>query len=180
MDYELIIIMSILPLVQLKLEEIGSKEPPLRVACEEVLDFGPVFQEIVNDLVETFIAHKIAIGLAAPQVGIRLKLTIININKNKSQDTLILVNPKVLETSGKKDKKKESCMSLPDYAGEVERRTKISISYQDRFGSNRALKAEGFLARVIAHEIDHLNGLLYVDRMRDVSELIKTEIFKND
>lgn len=172
--------MSILSLVQLKPREIGSKKPPLGTPCEEVKDFGSEFQRIVDDLVDTFMAHRIAIGLAAPQVGIQLRLAVINLDKNKSENTLIMVNPKVLSTSGKKDKKKESCMSLPDYAGEVERRHKIVIVYQDRFGKEETLEAEGFLARAIAHETDHLEGFLYVERMSDSSQLVRTDIFKDD
>jgi peptide deformylase len=172
--------MSVLPLVQLKPKEIGSKKHPLRTLCGEVKDFGPEFQKIVDDLVDTFLGHKIAIGLAAPQVGIQLKLAVINLNKDKPENTLVMVNPKVLSTGGKKDKKKESCMSLPDYAGEVERRHKIAIAYQDRFGKEEILEAEGFLARAIAHETDHLEGLLYVDRMSDPSQLVWTDIFKDD
>lgn len=172
--------MSVLQLVQITKQEVSKKGPPLRVPSEEVLDFGQEFQKTVDDLTETFMQHKIAIGLAAPQVGIQLKLAVINLSKGKTEPTLILVNPKVVSTSGKKDKKKESCMSLPDYAGEVERRHKIEISYQDRFGSDKTLEAEGFLARVIAHETDHLEGLLYVDRMSDISKLEATDIFKLD
>lgn len=118
--------------------------------------------------------------MAAPQVGIQLKVSVININKDKTGDIFILVNPVILSTSGKKDKKKESCMSIPHYAGEVERRDKISISYQDRFGVEHSLNTDGFLARVIAHEVDHLEGFLYVDRMSDITALEPTDIFKND
>ena len=170
--------MSVLPLVQINKHEISKKGPPLRTPSEKVKDFGQEFQKAVDDLIETFMQHKIAIGLAAPQVGIQLKLAVINLAKDKAEPTLILVNPQVLSTSGKRDKKKESCMSLPHYTGEVERRHKISISYQDRFGKDETLGAEGFLARVIAHEIDHLEGFLYVDRMNDLSKLEATDIFK--
>jgi len=103
---------------------------------------------------------------------------VINLNENKEEPTLILVNPKILSTSGKKDKKKESCMSLPHYRGEVERRYKISISYLDRIGKAAQLDAEGFLARVISHEIDHLEGILYIDRMESLSSLEPVDFFK--
>ena len=174
--------MSILPLVQLKKSEISQKESPLRKPCEEVKDFGPEFQKVVDDLIENFMNHKIAIGLSAPQIGIQLKVSVISLNKDKqkAEDMLIIVNPKILSISGKKDKKKETCMSLPNYTGEVERRHKISISYQNRNGEEKRIEAEGFLARVIAHETDHLEGLLYVDRMKDSSKLEPTDIFAYD
>jgi peptide deformylase len=172
--------MSVLPLVQISKHDMSKRDSPLRAPSEEVTDFGEEFQKIVEDLVETFMQHKIAIGLAAPQVGIQLKLAVINLSKDRTEPPLILVNQKVLSTRGKKDKKKESCMSLPHYAGEVERRQKIHLSYQDRFGSDKTLQAEGFLARVVAHETDHLEGFLYVDRMIDLSKLEATDIFAQD
>ena len=172
--------MSILPLVQLTKEEIGSKKSLLSHPCSEVKDFGHGFQKIVDDLVETFISHKIAVGLAAPQVGIPLRLAVININRSEPENMLIIVNPIALSVSGKKDNKRESCMSLPYYAGEVERRHNVVVAYQNRFGKAETLDAVGFLARAIAHEMDHLSGLLYVDRMKDPSELVPTDIFQND
>jgi peptide deformylase len=172
--------MSILPLVQLNKNEFGKKDVSLRSPSEEVSDFGQSFQKIVEDLVETFLSHKIAVGLAAPQIGIQLKVAAINVSKDKKGETLVIVNPKILSTSGKKDNKKESCMSLPHYAGDVERRTKISVAYQDRYGEHKTIEAESFLARVFAHEIDHLEGVLYIDRMSSSSKLETTDIFKND
>ncbi len=173
--------MSILPLVQLKKDKFHTKETPLREKSKEVDDFGADFQSFINDLVETFYQHKIAVGLAAPQVGVQLKVCVINPKRHgEPDDTLIIVNPKILSTSGQKDKKKESCMSLPNYQGEVIRRTKISISYQDRFGKEHVLEAKGFLARVIAHEIDHLEGYLYIDRMVENIELEPAEFFNKD
>jgi len=71
-------------------------------------------------------------------------------------------------------------MSLPHYQGEVTRRKKIHISYQDRFGEQKEMKASGFLARIIAHEIDHLEGFLYVDRMEENSTLETVDFFEKD
>jgi len=170
--------MSILPILQLNRHEFSKKDTSLRVSSQEVVDFGDSFQKIVDDLIETMKHHKIAIGLAAPQVGIPLKVSVINLNENKAEPTLIIVNPKILSTSGKKDKKKESCMSLPHYRGEVERKYKISISYQDRFGKPKHLEAEGFLAHVLGHEIDHLEGILYIDKMESLSGLEPVDFFK--
>lgn len=172
--------MSIIPLVQITKQDISTKGLVLRQQSLEVKDFGYEFQGIVDDLIETLMHHKIAVGLAAPQIGILLQVAVVNTSKDKTEPTLILVNPRLVSTSGKKDKKRESCMSLPYYAGEVERRSKISIIYKDRFGIDATLDAEGFLARVISHETDHLEGMLYVDRMQDLSSLEKTDIFEND
>jgi len=169
---------SVLSILQLDRHEFSKKDTSLRVSSKEVIDFGESFQKKVDDLIETMKHHKIAIGLAAPQVEIPLKVSVINLNETKTEPTLIIVNPKILSTSGKKDKKKESCMSLPHYRGEVERKHKISISYQDRFGKSRHLNAEGFLARVIGHEIDHLEGILYIDKMEGLVDLESVDFFK--
>jgi len=170
--------MGILSIIQLSRAEFNKKDTILREPSQEVNDFSEDFQEIVDSLIETMKSHKIAIGLSAPQVGIPLKLSVINLNENKAEPTLVIVNPKIISVSGKKDKKKESCMSLPHYRGEVERRHKISILFQDRHGASHKLSAEGFLARVIAHEIDHLEGILYINRMKNLSELEPVDFFK--
>ena len=150
----------------------------MRVPSKEVCDFGEVLQKNIEDLIDTLQNYRISIGLSAPQVGVQLRISVINLSKDKVEPALILINPKIVLISGNKDKKKESCMSLPHYRGEVERRDKISISYQNRFGESQNLDARGFLARVIAHEIDHLDGILYVDRMKSLHELEPVDFFK--
>lgn len=172
--------MSILPIMQLNRHEFSKKDSSLKVQSQEVVDFGESLQKIIDDLIETMKHHKIAIGLSAPQVGIQIKVSVINLNKNKTEPTLIIVNPRILSTSGKKDKKKESCMSVPHFRGEVERKHKISILYQDRFGKPQHLEAEGFLARVISHEIDHVEGTLYIDKMESLSGLEPVDFFKEE
>jgi peptide deformylase len=170
--------MSILTILQLKKNDFSKKETPLKVPSNPVTDFGESFQKIVDDLIETLKYHKIAIGLSAPQVGIPLRLSVINLNPEKAEPTLIIVNPEISSNGGKKDKKKESCMSLPHFRGEVERKHKLNIRYQNRLGEYEKLEVEGFLARVICHEIDHLEGILYVDRMKSLAELEPVEFFK--
>jgi len=170
--------MGILPIIQLSRTEFNKKDTILRELSQEVNDFGESFQNTVDSLIETLKNSKIAIGLSAPQVGIPLKLSVINLNENKAEPTLIIVNPKIISISGKKDKKKEACMSLPHYRGEVERRDKINISFQDRFGKPQTINIEGFLAHVIAHEIDHLEGILYIERMKNLSDLEPVDFFK--
>lgn len=173
--------MSILPLVQLNENNYQTKDTSLREKSSEVTDFGDQFQVFIDDLIETFYNHKVSVGLAAPQVGVQWKVSVINLNKEKNpNDDLIIVNPKIISKSGQKDTKKEACMSLPYYQGEVTRRKKIHISYQDRYGEEHFLKTSGFLARVIAHEIDHLEGFLYVDRMDKEKQLESADFFDND
>lgn len=156
--------------------EYYSQETALRQLSSEVIDFGDIFQEEVDTLLEVFYSWKIAVGLAAPQIGIQKRFAVINIDKTKPGETLIIVNPEIKSESGKKDKKLESCLSLANVRGEVERRDKVHFSYQDRFGVKKQLGVSGFLARVILHEVDHLNGILYVDRMLPHIKLQPLEI----
>jgi peptide deformylase len=170
--------MSALPIIQLHRGDFQGSTTSLRGPCERVVDFGAGFQRIVDDLIETLKHHTIAIGLAAPQVGIQLKLAVINLSPEKNEPTLVLVNPIITAATGKKDHKKEMCMSLPHYCGEVVRRQKLQLSFQNRNGQPETLEAQGFLARVIAHEVDHLEGMLYIDRMDSLATLEPVDLFR--
>lgn len=171
--------MSVLPIVQFTPSELRGTNIPLRKVASSVAQFDSNTQQIITDIIDTMFAHKIAIGLAAPQLGIDLQIAAVNLTRDPA-DTLVLCNPVVVSTSGKKDKKRESCMSIPGYAGAVERREKISITYQNPRGEVLTLNASGFLARAIAHEIDHLQGALYIDRMSSAERLQKTDLFEKD
>jgi len=169
--------MEILKIIQLADDTIYSKDTSLRKPSEIVTDFGTEFQSEVDQLLEVFYSWKIAVGLSAPQVGIQKRFAIINIDKSKPENTVVIVNPVIQSESGKKDLKHESCLSIPQYRGVVERRKNTHITFLDRYGEKKQLSAEGFLARVYLHEIDHLNGILFVDRMKpnDVLEKVETK-----
>ena len=168
--------MNKLEVIQLTGDNIYSKETSLRQASATVTDFGDEFQKEVDTLLETFYSWKIAVGLSAPQVGIQKRIAIINMDKSKHEDTFVIINPQIQSESGKKDVKKESCLSIPSVRGEVERRHKIHFTYQDRHGVKKQLGADGFLARIFMHEIDHLNGILFVDRMNPDAKLEPLDI----
>lgn len=163
--------MSILNIIQLEKAEIFNKETKLRSPSEDVSDFGPEFQLQLEDVIDTFYSWKIAVGLSAPQVGIMKRFGVVNLDKKDKAKTLVLINPVILSESGKKDIKKESCLSVPYFRGPVERRDKIFFSNQDKFGKTYKSQADGFYARVIMHEIDHMDGILYVDRLQENREL---------
>lgn len=173
--------MSVLSLIQLSREQFEDKHTPLRSVSDEVLDLDtPQFQRDLVDLVETFKSHRIAVGLAAPQIGKSIRVAVININKEKPEPHLVLVNPRIISQSEDVEKKYESCMSLPHYRGKVIRAKSVIVEYQDQSGVKKDLSAEGFLARVIQHEVDHLNGVLFIDRMSSLTELEPVEFFKDD
>lgn len=158
-------------IIKLSKEEFLNPLNILRTKSELVTDFSNVFQNEVRDLIDSFEPIP-AVGLAAPQIGIFKRFVIVNLNrKDGNKDHLILVNPKLNSENLLSDVYKENCMSLLGWQGNVLRKTEISITYQDRFGKLKELKASDFLARVILHEMDHLEGILYVDRMQQGEEL---------
>jgi peptide deformylase len=160
--------------IQLNKEHFYDKGSILRIISTPVKSFGDDFQIEVDNLIDTLNNWNIAVGLSAPQIGIKKRFAVIRINKE--DEPLVIVNPIVTNLSGKKDGKKESCLSLPKFRGSVQRRFKLSFTYQDRFGTFSNMDTEGFTARVILHEIDHLDGILFVDRMEDNSILEEFDI----
>jgi peptide deformylase len=167
-----------MPLVQLAREEFLNKETLLRKPSQEVQDFGVATEKIIGDLVATFESEAIAVGLAAPQIGIMQRISVINIKKGKPGPHLVLLNPRITWSSRQTEMRFESCMSLPHFRGKVERPTSVKIAFQDLNGKVRNMEADGFLARVIQHEIDHLEGVLYVDRMASLDELEPVDFFR--
>lgn len=118
-------------------------------------------KEFCADLAETMIA-KDGIGLAAPQVGENIRLAVINTDEGP----LCLINPKMKRKSWTKVWGEEGCLSVPGLYGEVKRRKKLKCKYFNQAGEEITIEAEGLFARVIQHEIDHLDGVLFIDKMR--------------
>src|SRR5690554_374453 len=137
--------MDAFKIIQLEKSDFYVKNTILRSSSRKIDVFDSEFQKIVNRLIFTLEQNSLAIGLAAPQINIPIRLAVVTLNKRKDE-TLVLVNPEINSETGKKDKKKKSCMSLPHYRGEVTRRRKIQVAYQNRFGVPQTLDAEGFFA----------------------------------
>ncbi|AFI06122.1 peptide deformylase [Helicobacter cetorum] len=139
----------------------------LRSISKEVVSFDTRLHQQLEDMYETMIVGE-GIGLAAIQVGLPLRMLLINIpredNLQYKEDCLEIINPKLVETKGVV-MYKEGCLSVPEFYEEVERFEKIKIEYQNRFAEVKVLEASGLLAVAIQHEIDHLNGVLFVDKL---------------
>ncbi len=132
----------------------------LRKVCRTQLTFDEKLATILDDMAETMYKSE-GVGLAAPQVGILRRFCVIDVG-----DGLIeLINPVIIEKSGKQTGS-EGCLSIPDRFEEVERPLKVTVKAQDRNGNNITVSAEGFKARAFCHEIDHLDGILYIDRIK--------------
>lgn len=139
-------------------------DPTLRKKSFEVTDFGEKTKQLLNDMKETLIKADGA-GLAAPQVGILRRIFIVNTEDGYFE----CINPQILSQSGKQVGK-EGCLSVPNKWGNVARPMNVTLKAFDRNGKPYTLKAEGFLARAICHEYDHLEGIIYVDKATDIEE----------
>lgn len=132
-------------------------------------------QKLIADMRYTLIEKKYGIGLAAPQVGHNVALSVIYIRPTKSRPNLpkekwanlVIINPKITKTFGSKKQLWEGCISLPEVFAKVPRYKKIELQYLDEEGINQIKIFEGLLAHVIQHEIDHLKGVLFVDKVKD-------------
>jgi peptide deformylase len=142
-------------------------EEVLRKKTKYVKAFDDKLKKLVNDMFDMMYESN-GIGLAAPQVGILRKLIVVD--TMEPGEKMALVNPKILEMSEEKAVMKEGCLSIPDVEGEVIRSETIKVKANDLDGNDLELDATGLLARVIQHEIDHLNGVLFVDHLNDTDK----------
>ena len=136
-------------------------------------------KQLVENMAETMYAAP-GIGLAAPQVGVLKRVVVIDIsNKDDGKKNLIvLINPKI-KCSEEKIVGEEGCLSIPEVYGDVLRSKTVEVNFFDYTGKERQLTAEGLLARVIQHEVDHLDGILFIDRMSKVKrDLLKAKLRK--
>lgn len=142
-----------------------NKDPILRRKAVEVRNFDFSLSSLTENMFETMYESK-GIGLAAPQIGISQRLIVIDIEEIDAEfPPLALVNPTITESSGE-ELGEEGCLSLPDFRAIVRRFTEISINAQNIDGQAVHFSAQGLMARVLQHEIDHLDGILITDRLR--------------
>ena len=149
----------------------------LRKISEPIISFDQSLLNNIIDLKESFYSLKISVGLAAPQIGINKRLIIVNLNKEENED-LVMINPVLLSNTGRYKNSFESCLSLPGFQGKVKRRDKIEVEYLTATGEKKILKTSGFMSRVILHEIDHLNGVLFVDLLENKDHDLQPINFK--
>ncbi|MCP4204913.1 MAG: peptide deformylase [bacterium] len=139
-------------------------DPVLRVDCSEVTAFAQDLRKLAEDMVETMHAA-IGVGLAAPQIGVEKRLVVVDATGGEDPDAeLILVNP-VLSNETGTDHLAEGCLSIPGFTEKVDRPLEVHVRAQNLEGETIEFDAEDLLARVICHEIDHLNGVLFVDHL---------------
>ena len=150
-------------------------EEHLKVVCEPVLEVNDETRKIIDDMFDTMYQEE-GIGLAAPQVDILQRIT-IDIEGDK-QNQLVLINPEILDAEGETGIE-EGCLSIPGFRALVPRKEKVTVKALDRDGKEFTLKADGLLAICIQHEIDHLNGILFVDYLSPLKrQRIKEKLMK--
>lgn len=148
----------------------GTDNPILRKKSKAVSKFDKKLKKFLKEMAETML-EKDGVGLAAPQVGVNERIVVLNfrIDKKKWQ-TIALVNPEILDASVATICEEEGCLSLPGILGEVERYATATVKFADETGAQRILELEGLNARAIQHEIDHLDGILFVDRAKKIKQ----------
>lgn len=151
--------------------------PVLRRKAFKVTDFGAELQALVDDMVETM-RDAPGVGLAAPQVGVLQQVVVVEYGEppeegeeEKPPKLYTLVNPEITRISEEKERGTEGCLSIPGFAGIVNRPLEITVRALNRRGQPVRIKAQGWLARIFLHEIDHLEGVLFTDLAEKVWEL---------
>ena len=160
--------MSVRPIVLLG-------DPRLRIKGEPVDSFGRFLHGLLDDLTHTMRAAP-GVGLAAPQIGEALSVCVVEVENRLHE----LVNPKIVKSTGD-DRDLEGCLSIPGYAAYVTRRERVWVVAQDRRGRKIKLAGSGLLGRAFQHELDHLDGKLYIDYLDSMDELISvTRVDEDD
>lgn len=162
-------------------EVVKLPEPILRKKSHKVTQFDDGFQKLVDDMIATM-RDEPGVGLAAPQVNVSLRLIVVEYpeddsNEQASAKLFVVANPKFSEMSEERVMGLEGCLSVPNIIGDVERANEVTVKGLNRYGKKQTIKAKGWLARIFQHEIDHLNGVLFVDRAKQLykSDKIQSE-----
>lgn len=154
--------MALLPLTMMN-------EPVLHQKAKRVRRIDNSIQKLIDDMIETM--HDIggAAGLAAPQVGVPLQVIVV---ETLEDELVVLINPEIVKKSGEHEVL-EGCLSLPGYRGKIKRWESVTVKGRDRHGKEVRLKAEGLMAQALQHEIDHINGVVYIDHLESKDDLYK-------
>jgi len=156
--------MAVLPIL-------SYPNPQLRQKAKRVRNIDGSIRQLIDDMEKTMRQAQ-GVGLAAPQVGVPLRVIVIEL---PGEETIALVNPQIVRRSGERVVA-EGCLSIPGYRGEIKRSAKVTAKGLDRYGREVRVKGEGLLAEALEHEIDHLNGVLYIDYLESMDELYEIEV----
>ena len=162
-------------------EIIQIEHPVLRRKAQEVKDFGPDLQTLIDDMIETMRVAP-GVGLAAPQVNISQRVIVVEFGSEEDPEApaklFTVVNPEITRASTETLMGIEGCLSVPVFIGDVERSAAVTVKGLNRRGQPIKIKAENWLARIFQHEIDHVNGVLFLDRAERIFKPEPEEEFK--
>ena len=147
-------------------------DPVLKQKAKRVRTIDSSIKKLIRDMLETMRDDPGRAGLAAPQVGVSLRVIVIGMPEE--EEDIVLVNPKIVRKTGERWLN-EGCLSVPGYAGEIKRAESVTAKGLDQNGKEVRIKADGLLAQALEHEIDHLNGMIYIDRLESMDNLRKIE-----
>ncbi|MFO7767253.1 MAG: peptide deformylase [Pelovirga sp.] len=154
-------------------------DPLLKEVSAPIETFDDSVPQLLLDLVDTMVDAGHSVGIAAPQIGDLRRAVVVDVSRSKlgkkqeNHGLIQMVNPEIIEREGSCEAR-EGCMSVPEYTGNVTRAESILVQYQDENNVNHVIRSEGFEAIAIQHEIDHLDGLLFLDRVSS----LKTGLFR--
>lgn len=156
-------------------EVIAIPDPILRRKARQVTDFGASLQSLVEDMIDTMRAEP-GVGLAATQINVSQRVIVVEYPEDEEDEEAqprlyVVVNPEIISASEEKEIGPEGCLSVPGLRGDVERHTEIVVKGKSRRGQATRLKLKGWTARIFQHEIDHLNGVLFIDRAINIQEI---------
>ena len=165
------------------LEIVTPPNPTLRQRAKKVRSITPAIETLIENMIETMRTAN-GVGLAAPQVDVGQRVIVIEYGEgvedpeieNKPPKLYVVINPEIVRHSKNTVLGNEACLSLPGYYGEVVRYETITVKGLDRNGKSFRLKSKGWLARIFQHEIDHIDGILYIDRANEVWKIEETQI----
>ena len=144
-------------------------DPVLRNRAQEITEITPELNRLIDDMVDTMYAAP-GVGLAANQVGVSRRLMLIDLSVGDDPSQLhVFINPEIVETRGEIEEE-EGCLSIPDFVEIVTRPEWLRVKYLDREGQEQEMEAEGLMARAVCHEIDHLDGTLFIDYLRGLKK----------
>ena len=147
-----------------------STDSVLRQKARKVARIDSSIKRLIGNMIETM-QRANGVGLAAPQVGFPLRVIVLQM---PGEEPITLVNPEILKRSGQQEVT-EGCLSVPGYYGEIKRSAKVTVKGRDRSGNAVRIKARGLMAEALEHEIDHLNGILYIDHIESLEKLHEIE-----
>ena len=153
-------------------------DPRLKEVSAPVAAVDAEVDALAQDLIDTMVAAGHSVGVAAPQIGVTRRVVVVDVSHSKlgrdnNHGLLLMINPEILEREGQ-ETMREGCMSVPDYTGNVTRAETVVVQFLDREGQEQVIRAGGFEAVAIQHELDHLDGYLFLDRVSS----LKTDLFR--